>query len=260
MKKIAIIATGGGMLCAFSAGCFAALQKEFQYTKPAIIIAGSGSAGNAYYYLSNQCDALKRIWLKHLASNRFILWWRLDKIMDIDYLIDTVFTKFEPFNNEAFKASSTAVYVPLLSLRTNQLQYIGNGSALPPLEILRASKSMPVLYGKKVRLGDSEYKDGATLANIQDMTQFASNLGATHFLVLDNKNSHPFYVFLKGLFYSNQLKTYSVNLTPENSITLKYKSSSLAMVTRNPATLESIFDEGYATTLNYPALKEFLAS
>lgn len=72
MRRIAIVSTGGGMLCSFSAGCYAALAEEHEYLNPEFIIAASGSAGGAFYYLSGQADRLEAIWTKHLASNKFI--------------------------------------------------------------------------------------------------------------------------------------------------------------------------------------------
>lgn len=65
MRRIAIVSTGGGMLCSFSAGCYAALAKEHKYLNPDFVIAGSGSAGGAFYYFgltpTNETPSLKTL-------------------------------------------------------------------------------------------------------------------------------------------------------------------------------------------------------
>lgn len=258
MKKVAIIASGGGMHCAFSAGCFRALQQELGFDEPALIVAASGSAGGAFYYLAGQTECLKRIWTVHIASFKFIAWRRLRKIMDIDYLVDTVLAQLETFDENSFRTSKITVYVPLLKSGTKDLEYIDNKKNFPPLEILRAAKAVPVIYGNKVQLGTDYYTDGATKASLNNMIEFASELGATHFLILDNQIENKVYKILKKIFYSNSDRLPAAKLKSEHLVVIKCHSPISTALTTDSATLISLFEEGYQAIKNYPGLRKFL--
>lgn len=76
-------AHGGGFLCA--------LAQELGIATPDILVASSGDAGNILYFSAGQYESIKRIWEKLLSTPKFISPWRFWRVMDIDYLIDTVF-------------------------------------------------------------------------------------------------------------------------------------------------------------------------
>ncbi len=255
MEKIALIVTGGGMQCAYSAGCFTALAEKFNLP-PMIIIAASGSAGNAYYYCSGQTNRLKRIWTEHLVSPKFISWTRLHKIMDIDYLVDTVLKKVEPFSEEKFAETKSVVYTPLLNSK-NEVVYVSNDDYLKPLEVLRAAKALPFLYGSKVKLHEEYFNDGASHASIEDMIAKAKSLGATSFIIVDNRISNKIYKFIKGLLFSS-----SNNKTPAEEVNIIAKielnSNSFNLATRKPKLLLEMYTRGYNDTLNNPSLLKYL--
>ena len=94
--KLALILSGGGMTCAYSAGATVGLVDKYNFKNPDIAIGSSGGAGTLAYYVAGQYDAIRNIWTNLLATRKFINSLRFWKIIDIDYVIDVVFTKQEP--------------------------------------------------------------------------------------------------------------------------------------------------------------------
>ncbi len=105
MKKVAIVGSGGGMSCAYFAGAILALVRELNFTKPYLAIGSSGSTGTLAYYVSEQYDSIEHIWSNLLSSKEFISLIRINKIMDIDYLIDEVFKKQDILDVDKLKSS-----------------------------------------------------------------------------------------------------------------------------------------------------------
>lgn len=89
--KIAIICSGGGMKCAYSAGALMALVDKYDLTEPHVVIGSSGSAGTVAYFVSKQYEHIKNAWLNLLLTKGFISPWRICNIMDLYYLINTIF-------------------------------------------------------------------------------------------------------------------------------------------------------------------------
>jgi len=83
-SKLAIVCTGGETRCAFSGGFLVGLGLKFSI-ELSIIIAASGSADNACYFASKQFYEIERIWKKHLVTKKFLTFFRVWKMIDIDY-------------------------------------------------------------------------------------------------------------------------------------------------------------------------------
>lgn len=101
-----IVTSGGGMWCAYSAGVLDALARELNFTSLDIAGAASGSVGNLFYYLAGQIGVGKRIWTTYLPTKEFVRFFSRPALQ-IDYLIDTVFRKLVPLDEQAFTASPT---------------------------------------------------------------------------------------------------------------------------------------------------------
>src|SRR3989338_4865023 len=156
-RKIAIVCSGGGMRCAYTGGALIALAREFQMTSPDIIIASSGSAGMAFYYLTGQYQALKDICVELLSTPQFISFLRFWKIIDIDYLIDEVFQKQRPLRVEALRM--TNYFIPITEVPAGSTRYVSSKDNIEPLELLRATKALPILDRKSVKLHGKNYVD-----------------------------------------------------------------------------------------------------
>jgi predicted patatin/cPLA2 family phospholipase len=170
-EKIGIVLTGGGKRCAYTAGALLALHEVFGFDEPFALGAESGSAGNAFYYLSKQYALARKVWTEYLLDPKFT---RLTKF-DIDYLIDVIFKKKAPLDTRALDHAKTKYFVPITNVQTGAIEFVTNHSPFDYFEILRAAKALPIVYRKKVRLGLKKYIDGGMTSDIQTGTESTFN-------------------------------------------------------------------------------------
>lgn len=262
-RKLAIICSGGGMRCTFTAGAMVALAKEFGVTTPDIIIAASGSVGTAYYYCAQQYDALERVWTKHLATNKFISLLKFWKIINIDYLIDKVVKKIDPINLTSAKNSHTNIYIPLLNTTNGKVTYFNSHGKDNDFEIARAAMAMPLFYGKKIIINGEIWADGALTTSITNMVQKAWGLGATHIIVFDTHSKSLVFRISKNIFRKFVgIPTPKTNTFDclSKKITFSDKDISTKFFTHNQNTLHSIFNEGYKAVKESPDIGIFLSN
>ena len=180
------------MSCSYGAGVAGALVNEFNITEPDIIIAGSGSAGTFAYYTSKQYDLVTGIWENLLSTDKFINPFRFWRILDIDYLIDNFFKKQTPLDLETIYDSKTEFFIPATNLKTGKIEYFSNKNHDGIFEALRATKAMPLLYGKRVKINSSYYCDTPLTSDVESHLQRAIEQGATDIIVIDMSNSNKF--------------------------------------------------------------------
>jgi len=193
-KDLALVTSGGGMTCAYSVGSMLAL-KDIGITTPAWAIGSSGSTGTLSYYVSGQYHCFRNIWEKLLSVKEFINFRRVIRIIDIDYLIDQVFKKLDPLDVEAVKKSPTELLIATTNYKTGLIRYFSNRENVDIFEALRASKAMPVVYGKKIVLDGEFYIDGALVGSIAVNMREALRRGAQKIIVIHNNTSTPFWGF-----------------------------------------------------------------
>jgi predicted patatin/cPLA2 family phospholipase len=181
-KKLALILGGGGMSTSYTVGVLLALKKKFKL-EPDIIIAGSGSAGTASYFVSGQFNSgIKNVWLKEILNPRFISGRGFFKKIDIDFLIDEIFHKKTKLNTEKIKQSKTILSIPMVNAKTGALQYFTNHDKADWFEVLRAGKAIPIFYNKNVKIGRGEFHDSHLSASPETHVKYARKLGATHII------------------------------------------------------------------------------
>lgn len=181
-KKIGLVLTGGGMRCAYSAGALQALVEVYGLHTPYALGAESGSAGNAFYYLARQYNVSKHMWTDLLVSKKFI---SSRKSIDIDYLIDTLFKKKVPLDTKTLSKTKTKFFVPVTDTASGDITFISNNSYFDYFETLRAAKALPIVYGKKVRLGLKRYIDGGMTSNIENLARTVLATGVTHLITIN---------------------------------------------------------------------------
>ena len=198
--KTAIICMGGGMRSAYSAGFLYALATKLKLA-PDIIIGTSGNAGNVLYYAAGQYESAKRVWCNLIATRKFISPWRVWKILDIDYLIDTIFKKQEPLNVEALATTSVEWYVPITDAESGETRYVSAEDHADPFELLRAAKATPFFFGKKVSLFGRMFIDGEVGPTLEDHVAFVTKKDADRILIINNGSDHSRVMdFLKRLY------------------------------------------------------------
>lgn len=183
-KKLAIVCSGGGMTCSYTAGFLSALVKEYGLKQPEIVIAGSGSAGTTSYYVAKQYDSMTNIWANRLSTKKFIDLLRIERIIDIDYVIDRVFKEQEPLDIAEVVDSDIHYIVPALNIESGVVEYFSNKDDVDWFEVLRATKAMPILFNKCVGINGHQYCDSRVSSGEGLNILKALEIGATHILVV----------------------------------------------------------------------------
>jgi predicted patatin/cPLA2 family phospholipase len=275
-KKTAIIVSGGGMRCSYSAGVLAALAKKYNFTQPDIAIGGSGSAGNLAYYLSGQYDYLKRIWTSQLSSPKFINFLRIWKVMDIDYLINEILKEKFKLNVDKVRAAKTQMLIPATEAETGKVEYFYDSDPKVDLfEVLRATKAMPIAYNRKVKIGDKFYFDSPISSAVTFNILKAIEMGAKKILVIDTGNLLISTRILLKLWVGGRSKNFRKNYKnfillrnrfniPEQielfHLAPKKKGLGGTVLTKNPKFVKRSFKRGYLDTVKNRKLGQFLAS
>ncbi|HEY4521376.1 MAG TPA: patatin-like phospholipase family protein [Candidatus Paceibacterota bacterium] len=182
--KTAIVMAGGAMRSAHGAGFLFALRNELKLKEPDMMIGSSGDAGNVLYYCADQFEEMKRVWIDLLTTTKFISLKRFWRIMDVDYLVDECFSKLEPLDLARVRASPIQWFIPLTNYDTGITRYVSAKDQLNTLEVLRAAKAIPLVYGKRVSITNSRYIDGELGPTLEDHARFAVARGADRLLVL----------------------------------------------------------------------------
>jgi len=196
VKKTAWIFSGGAARTVYVAGGIYALAKS-NLPKPDIIIAGSGSAGTSLCYITGQHEVIKKVWCEDLFTRKFINFWRFWKIVDIDYLIDTILYNNNPLNIDAIKNSDIEIYFPATDSKTGKIKYFHNHDIEDMAQVLKAVKSSPFftnlfsIKGKKI--DNKYYSDSIISSRYQFHIKKALAEGAERIIVLDSYHHNDKY-------------------------------------------------------------------
>lgn len=182
--KTAIIMAGGAMRSVHGAGFLYALRNELHLREPDMMIGSSGDAGNILYYCAGQCEEMKRVWIEWLTTTKFISFKRFWRIMDVDYLVDDVFSKREPLDVGRVASSFIEWRIPITDFDTGITRYVAAKDNLNPFEVLRAAKAIPLLYRRKVSIAPARYIDGELGPTLEDHVRFAIAQGVDRLIVL----------------------------------------------------------------------------
>jgi predicted patatin/cPLA2 family phospholipase len=208
MSKTAMVCRGGGMRSAHGAGFLYALATQLHISYPDMVVGSSGNAANLLYFATEkeeQCDAMKRIWTELLSTPEFISRTRIKQIMNVDYLVDTVFRKEAPFDTKALEKSGVQYYISIVDARDGSARFVTGNDHVDPFELLRTTTALPVFYGKTVSLLGGVFLDGAVGQPLQSQIDFALRMGATKILFIDN--STPRTLVGKALLWLYALTT-----------------------------------------------------
>jgi len=189
-EKTAIICIGGGMRSAHGAGFLYALAKDLHITHPDMLLGSSGDAGNIVYFAAGQYESSRHVWCDLLSTPKFISLWRLWRIMDIDYLVDTVFKKQDPLDTASLKKTKINWAVPITNFDTGATRYATAKDNLDPFEILRAAKALPVFFGKRVPIWGGRYFDGEIGPTVEDHVNYVLENGAKRILIINHAPQH----------------------------------------------------------------------
>ena len=274
-EKLAIIMSGGGMRASFNVGVILSLIEKYKITEPFLLICASGSAGTGSYYISKQYDSIRNIWTNLLSSKNFLNPWRFWKIIDIDYLIDMVFKKQDPLDENKVYESKTKYLITALNKKTGKIDYFNNHDNMNVFESMRASKAMPIAFklNPNVAINDSNYCDSMIPERAKMYTKKAIELGAEKILLIDNlcnnkKYNYENFFFSLWMFFQKCKKPYyktkkelSNYKIPQNiktfAISPKSKIKIGTLNNKKELLIEAI-EQGYKETTLNNELKVFL--
>lgn len=188
LKTVWII-PGGGARSVYTAGAVVAIN-YLKLPKPDIIIAASGGAGAAAYYLAGQADKIRYIWCELLTTKKFANPRRFWKIADIDYLINDVFRRQETLAMDKVEKARVELFISVINAKTGELEYFSNRDKVDLWKVLRATKSVPVFSGiptPKIKISSDEYCDSTVSSQFHLHVKKAIQLGARKIIVFDSR-------------------------------------------------------------------------
>lgn len=269
-NHIAIVISWGGMTASYQAGCVYALATHLGCTDVDIVIAGSWWCGTMSYYVAQQYEQIKHIRCDLLSTSKFIHKRRMSKVIDIDYLIDTVFKQQASLDISQIKSSSTKYYITATNQASGQVEFL-NTKNHDVYELMRASKAMPIVYNKSITINNKSYGDSPNSSAIEPKISQSIKMWVTHIIIIDGQQKTPRWII--QLFLLGRGKTYKQWFWKEYNVRKNYvilkgiKSIRLIpqkpiktwILNNNKNVLQWLFDQGVTETINNIHLKKFLA-
>jgi predicted acylesterase/phospholipase RssA len=181
--RLGLVIEGGAMRGVYSGGALVAMEELGLSGVFDDVYGESAGATNSCYFLSRQASFGIRIYLEDLPSLKFVNPFRLGRMLDLDYAIDTVVAKVKPLNVEKVLASPSNLYIALTNAHTGLGRMVeAKGQKTPLLTLLKASGALTPLYNHPVMIDGEPYVDGGIANPIP--VRSAIEHGCTHILVL----------------------------------------------------------------------------
>ena len=159
--KLGLVVEGGGMRGTLSCGALIALEHLGLSAVFDEVYSESAGAINACYFLAEQVAFGGRIYLEDLPSLRFINPLRVNKVLDIDFLVDHVMTHVKPLQVDKVFQARTQLFVSVTNAHDGTARVVDvKHEHLPLLLLLKASASIIPLYNHVVMLDGTPYVDG----------------------------------------------------------------------------------------------------
>lgn len=272
-EKLAIIMSGGGMKSSYGVGVILALVEKYNITEPFLLICGSGSAGTGSYYISKQYKSIRNIWTNLVSSKKFLNRKRFWKIINIDYLIDTIFKKQDPLNEKLIYNSKTKYLIPALNKNTGNIDYFNNQKEMNIFESMRATKAIPLAFkiNPRIKINGSEYCDSMISTKAESHIKKAIESGANKILIINSilgEKRIDYYLFslwmyfqkCKKQYYNNEKKILTYQKPKDVKIFTIAPKSKLKITTlnNNINLLHQTIEQAYQETILNKELQSFL--
>lgn len=190
-RVFGLVLQGGGMRGVYSCAAVEPLatygfEGAFDH-----IIGSSGGAINGAYLIGGRPDAYK-VYRDDLTNKNFVNLVRRDKKVDIDYLVDEVLQGKSSLSRERLLQAHTKLHIVMTNAQTGKREVISDHHKfLQIYEELRATAALPLLYDKKIKVGNTEYIDGG----VSDLVpvDVAIKLGCTDIVVVMTQQISSFH-------------------------------------------------------------------
>jgi len=188
-RKIALVLYGGLMRSIRGGGATIALEELGLRNAFDEIYGYSGGFPNACYFLSGDPRTANSIYYEELTGYKFLNFFRLHKMMNIDYLIKLIKDSPKKLNWLNLASSKTKLFTSVFSLSQKELKIfeVHDFSQEDFYQLMAASISLPYLNLEKFSIEDVIYRDAVLYkGSLKKHLQFALDSGATDVLVIHN--------------------------------------------------------------------------
>lgn len=182
-RRLGLVIEGGGMRAVCSGGGAVALSQLGFTELFDDVYATSAAVMNASYFLSDQAALGITVYYESLVTGRFMNPLRFWRILDVDYVVDSIVAVQKPLKVDRVLASRTRFFVSLIDKLSGEGTVIDvKTTSAPLLQVFRAAMAIPVFYNRTVNLEGRQFIDGG-LANPFPIEHALAN-GSTDLLVL----------------------------------------------------------------------------
>jgi predicted patatin/cPLA2 family phospholipase len=181
-RVFGLVVQGGGMRAVYSAAVLSTFI-EYGLTEVFDHVVGSSAGGmNGAYFIAGQAEAVD-VYTDDLTTKKFVNLARLNKKVDIDYVIDVALRQNTPLRIDKLESSRSKLHLVLTSETTSRRVVISDHQQFKEIyEELRATSALPILYDKIVPVGNGLYVDGG-VADLLPV-DVAVGLGCTDIIVI----------------------------------------------------------------------------
>jgi predicted patatin/cPLA2 family phospholipase len=160
--KAKLFVQGGGMRGVYSLAALARLEQLGLTDRFDVVEGASAGAMNGTYFITGQAKEALGIYAEIATARQFIRYHRVHRILDVDFLIDTVLKRDHPLKVDRYLDSPIEMRTVLTDAHTATPLVITNRMPhIDVYELLRATAAVPLLYHRKVPLNGRHYVDGA---------------------------------------------------------------------------------------------------
>lgn len=145
----------------YSLGALAALEDEGLTSAFDLVLGASSGAINGSYFLAGQANQTIDAYVHDLSNGSFVNPARVHRPVDIDFLVDQVLRDRYPLNTSMLYTSPVLLKIFLTCAETARPIVVTNRDThVDFYEVLRATSALPMLYNRRVKVGDGYFIDG----------------------------------------------------------------------------------------------------
>jgi predicted patatin/cPLA2 family phospholipase len=190
--RLALVIEGGGSRAAYSTGMIGVVHELGLTNCFDAVYGSSAGALNGAWLLCGRAPQAMAGWtepgvMRKVMSTRRAL--RRGPVVDLDYLIDVLYTDVMPIDFAGVLAGPVALHPMATDAADGQsvdlAPHVDDVATLK--QALRASSCLPVMAGPPIELGGRVYLDGGVAEPVPIRTALAD--GATHVLVLRTRRA-----------------------------------------------------------------------
>lgn len=160
-NKTALVVQGGGMRGIYSMAALMAIEEAGLGGAFDHVYGSSAGAINGAYLLAEQAKLAVSVYLDDISNKKFVDFFRVKKIVDIDYLVDGVLKSHKLLDVKTVMNSLSELHIILTDFVTSEaVEVTSRKKDLELFEAIRATAAMPILYNKIVPVNGGKYIDG----------------------------------------------------------------------------------------------------